>query len=231
MRDVADVERRWRQAEARFESNGYRGPAEAPEFEVRTASRLGMVCAIHAVKHWRTGRLKGEDQGTGGLATALAEWLGWSSVVVLRDDPTVEDPNSSEAHPIKQYLAEQDLPRPGGLLVDLHGMTFRRDLDISIGIGSNDGASERLASAVASELILAGFDVDLGAEKTGLRARSPGTMTSWAQRRNVAAIQVEIAPQWRSRIASRTDRQALLNALHAGLAAAERLTGRRDGPS
>jgi hypothetical protein len=217
MKEARSSEARWRAAEAPFAVDGYRGEATAEPIRL-VQRRLDVVLsAVHAVKHYRDGKPKCQDEATGGLALELGRSLRWSVAVVQRENQDVDDANANPFHPIKLALETLGLPCSDGLLVDLHGMSARHGIEISIGLGVEDARSVSIGSSVAHSLEKAGFVVDLGARVTGMRGQRKGTMVSWAQARSAAAIQIEIGPAGRRTKSTPEQRQRLLVSLERAL--------------
>ena len=212
----------WTLAEEQFADDGYRGRTTADHFSITARDPGLFLTAVHGVKHQRGSTIKEEDQGTGGLVVALGDARGWSTAVVLREIER-HDANHNERHPLKRALEARPVPLAGGIVIDVHGMAGRHRLDISIGLGDLRSRSQEVGEQLASAFEDHSLSVDLGAEQTGFRGRSRGSMTAWAQARGWSAVQVEIAPHLRNRSAAEPERQALVEAFGAGLAAASAL--------
>lgn len=208
---------RWQIEEALFAADDYRGVATAEPIRLVQRRPDAVLDAVHGVKHYRHGRPKEEDEATGGLALELGRSLGWSVAVVQREDEDVDDANLNPIHPIKLALEALGLPCSEGVLVDLHGMSARHGIEISIGLGGEDARSVLIGSMVASSLEEVGFAVDLGAHVTGMRGRRMGTMIRWAQARGIAVIQIEIGPAGRRSKSTLEQRQRLIAGLERAL--------------
>lgn len=216
-----DLLQRWSELEERFSADSYAGSSD-DDVIYRFDQSPTVVTAPHAVRHTRNGREKDEDLRTGGLALLLAQERALGYACVGRLLPC-DDANSSNDHPIKSAISAA-LDSPDGLatVIDLHGMSDDHGVDISIGLGRSElPINRRLGEVFAAELTNAGMTVDLGAEITGFRARGRSTLTSWAQHRGLAAIQIEIASRLRFRSRPQPPRLLLVEGLLAALDSAD----------
>ncbi|GGM22453.1 N-formylglutamate amidohydrolase [Promicromonospora citrea] len=204
---------RWQVFERVFSRNGYDGESPVPLkrlprdvveatpglLELPGTSRAHIVVtATHATNHVRDGSAKVADRGTGGLALLIAELTGCTALVAAR---TSGDANHDDDHPLKRRLAEL---RPAAVL-DLHGMRSRPESDIDLGTGDGSVPAEFVATLRRSEL-----RVTTNALFAAMR---PTTVTSFAQARDVPAVQVEISARFRPPSGAPEDLSRLLNAL------------------
>jgi hypothetical protein len=212
--DLEALDRRWRHLNSVFEQNSYRGPLTGPAWKIDIRDSPLCVSAVHAVKHHRPGLgTKSNDANTGGLVLLLAERALLSSGVILKSDD-LADANTDPVHPFKAALLNHSLVGPGRVLLDFHGMKNHTDFDLALGFGLRPNSlSLKVAEHLRSNLHAAGLMVDLGGSITGLRATAEGTMTSWAQRLNAGAVQVEVALRHRSFRSAPMERQAFLSAM------------------
>lgn len=209
--------RRWAELNAPFAANSNRGPKEGPRWTIDWCGPL-VVSAVHAVDHIRDGRWKATDAGTGGLAMALGEVVGCSTVAVTRSVPMMGDANWDAYHPLKAHLEKLGHIDERTVHIDLHGMKDGHGADVIIGCGSGSPESKALARRIATHLTAAGVATDADGAKRGFGATKAATMTSWAQRLGATAIQVEISRSHRAAQSPDKLKQRVIIGLVAALA-------------
>jgi hypothetical protein len=189
---------RWIAAELRFARCGYRGVGELNSLATGGSHEAKiLLTAPHAVAQIRAGNPKLAERGTGGLALSLAAASGIRALCAI--GPQSGDPAWDEDSYFKRIVRElSPVPR---LIIDLHGMRDIHGPDVDVGTGLHPDdvvaqASRGLAEAISAE------GLDVGVNKVFLGDR-PETLTSWAQRRGIPAIQVEIAARRRPPTGSR----------------------------
>ena len=123
--------RHWRLAEHSFAANHYSGEALPGRVRVERGTCGVVFTAAHAVAHFRDGRTKIADIGTGGLATALGVVAGATSIV--QAGAALKDANWYPDAELKDHLA-RELPHTSAVL-DLHGMRDNYGMDVCIGTG------------------------------------------------------------------------------------------------
>ncbi len=179
--ELRRLDKWWRTLNRPFELNSYFGPQTGPAWRVRVRAHPLVLSAIHAVRHHRgaTG-VKPADANTGGLVLAVGMYLHSGSVVLLRDDMRVGDPNYLRDHPLKDELATAISDHwSRHVLIDFHGMKDDRNYDISLGLGRYPPPrTQRLAERLAGAFELRGLTVDLGGTASGLSALSEETITT-----------------------------------------------------
>lgn len=222
----------WEDREEYFAAAQYSGKfRDAPEIVIGEETGL-VLSAVHGVKHKRRGVVKEEDEGTGGLCSALGYVLGLTTAIV-HDGELANDANSDPDHPIKTDLANLSLPANGGVLVDLHGMSVRRKKggqwsehgqDIVIGLGKDLGNSRAVGELLRDAFIEQGLVVDFGGDITTWRAQGAGTMTMWAQNRGCSAVQIEILDRFRQEKSDRQEKIRLVHSLINGLRAVRKMS-------
>ncbi|MEV0894209.1 hypothetical protein [Promicromonospora sp. NPDC050262] len=141
-----------------------------------------VVTAPHATNHERDGATKVADRGTGGLALLLAQLTGCTALVALS---TAGDANFDEEHPLKARLAEL---RPT-VVIDLHGMRSRPASEVDLGTGTGLAPADMVAALISSSLRVTTNEI--------FDAMRPTTVTSFAQARGIASVQVEIGAHLR----------------------------------
>ena len=144
-----------------------------------------VITAPHAVEHLRGGEVKRADMWTGGLALLLAQRSGAAAVVELAREG---DPSWQTHHPFKDAVAAL-APE---VLLDLHAMRSTAHL-VEIGTGQPDGApptplADRVRHALEESDIATVTD-------HRFPARGPATLTQWALRRRLLAVQLEVSVQ------------------------------------
>ena len=186
-----------------------------------------VVSAVHAVDHMREGGWKNADSGTGGLAMALGEIVGCSTIAVTRSVPMMGDVNWDGHHPLKGRLEELGHIDESTVFIDLHGMKDGNGADVIIGTGAGSPPSVALANRLAAHLRAAGIATDSDGAGRGFGATRATTMTSWAQRLGASAIQIEISRSHRAAQSPEKLKQRLIVGLvtalrdeHARLASA-----------
>ena len=208
--------RRWAELNAPFTANSNHGPKEGQRWIIDWRSPL-VVSAVHAVDHVRDGRWKHTDAGTGGLAMALGEIVGCSTVAVTRSLPMMGDANWDSYHPLKAQLATLGHIDDDSVLIDLHGMKDGHGADVIIGSGAGSPKSAALARRIATHLEAANVSTDPDGARRGFGATNAATMTSWAQQLGATAIQVEISRSFRATQSPDKLKQRLIAGLVAAL--------------
>ena len=208
--------RQWAEFNKPFASNSNRGPKDGPRWIVDWNGAL-FVSAVHAVDHERNGAWKNADAGTGGLAMALSNVVGCSTVAVTRSVPMMGDANWDEYHPLKAQLERLGHVDDRSVYIDLHGMKDGHGADVIIGCGGASAASIALGQRVAGHLEAAKVTTDPDGGRRGFGATKPGTMTSWAQRQGATAIQIEISRSYRAAQSADRLKERLITGLMAAL--------------
>ncbi len=141
-----------------------------------------LLSAPHATLHYRDGAPKQDEPGTDLMAVGVAKSFGGSAIWV--NQSLEGDPNWDHDHPYKAKAL--DLSRKG-IALDLHVM-MDRGFDICIGLGDKRPIERNLWSTCAQLFLENGFTVSLNYPfPAGAR-----TVTSYLQRHDVQAIQVEM---------------------------------------
>ena len=208
--------RQWTDHNAPFAANSNRGPKEGQRWIIDWRSPL-VVSAVHAVDHVRDGRWKNTDAGTGGLAMALGEIVGCSTIAVTRSLPMMGDANWDEYHPLKAQVEKLGYIDEHTVFIDLHGMKDGHGADVIIGSGAGSPPSLALAQRIASHLQASGVKTDPDGAKRGFGATKAATMTSWAQRLGATAVQIEISRSYRAAQSPDKLKQRLMTGLVAAM--------------
>ncbi len=139
--------------------------------------------APHRAAHIRAGVTLPPEFGSSELAFALARTVNGSAVCTA--EGLEGDPNWDVGHP---YIdAVYDLAE-GAPVIDLHKMR-RRGVDVCVGLGPNQKASERLWVPIAKEAAAAGLKVGVNWPFGG----GPVTVTGQLQQRGLEVVQVELS--------------------------------------
>ena len=178
--------RRWRDLEERYSANNYDGSGPDAVLVIPGALRPGLILsAPHATNHLRDGALKFADRGTGGLAELLARELGATAVIAASGRHG--DANHDAEHPLKESIASLS----PALVLDLHGMRDREDHPVQADLGAGQGLTPPdLESALRAKLVTSDGALFTGGKKLT-------TVTSWAQLRNIPALQIEVTASFR----------------------------------
>ncbi|MFD7309876.1 hypothetical protein [Promicromonospora sp. NPDC059942] len=161
-----------------------------------------VVTAPHATNHERDGATKVADRGTGGLALLLARLTGCTALVA---QSTAGDANFDEEHPLKARLTEL---RPA-IVIDLHGMRSRPESDVDLGTGTGVAPADVVAALMGCGLRVTTNEI--------FDAMRPTTVTSFAQARGIAAVQVEIGAHLRLPSGEPEELSRLVTALAAAI--------------
>jgi len=163
-----------------------------------------MISAPHGARHYRAceNRWKAEDAYTSSLAIELGRLTG-AHVIYLKNK-AAEDPNSDIRSRYKDFLA--NIVRENGIrfIIDLHGA--HRDQPFKIDVGVLDDRAEESSCPTFKPFIAEAFrDYEDGLFNKQFRAKSPGTITSFAKHDlGIEAAQFEINALCRI-LKSRTD--------------------------
>ena len=219
---------RWATLNAPYAANSNHGPSDGPRWIIDRNGPV-VVSAVHAVDHIRDGRWKNTDAGTGGLALALSQETGCSTIAVTRSLPMMGDANWDEYHPLKAELEKLRIIDEQTVFIDLHGMKDGNGADVIIGCGNASAESVALGRRVATHLEAAGVKTDPNGAKRGFGATGAGTMTSFAQRLGATAIQVEISRSFPRRAGTRQVEEAADRRTRCCFARRTRSSHRRRG--
>lgn len=177
-----------RAAERRYRANMYDGSG-APgsvHFVDRTESSPLVIVAPHAVRHHRAGAIKAPELFTGGIAEVLGDRLGASVLTVDGLVPDWGDDWAGRDDEFTRIL--HDLPSDA-VIVDLHGMRdTSSEAPIVLGTGRSSGAT----TAALRQSLRKAFGADV-TDEGRFGARSGYTVVDHMQRRDHAAIQIELA--------------------------------------
>lgn len=186
----------WRVAERHFAAKHYDGAAvcSANSCVLTLPGDTGKTVfftAPHAVNHWRAGRIKLADRGTGGLAVALHHRAGTGALVTKGSG--FGDAAFDDSHPLKDLL-RAIRPRPLAV-IDLHGMA-EQDQHTDVVVGTSLDARFGTPLAEMAETALGSRGIVVGTDRRFNACRRT-TVTDFAHHLGIPAIQMEIAPNLR----------------------------------
>lgn len=165
-----------------------------PWFESRSGTQQVIVSAPHATKPFRDGKYRFSDgPGTAALAQSLHTICGVSVINTIRDSPS--DPNYYDDNDYKRELARLIAEQRPALVLDIHGSHPSRPYDVDF--GTMDGAyllgQEELVASLAAHLREEGLT---NLSDNRFAASENDTITKFASRLHVPAIQLEISATW-----------------------------------
>lgn len=202
----------WQMAEQRFAAHDYDGtPGESIGdgvllLPMRNAETV-VFTAPHAVNHERDGNDKLADRGTGGLAVALHTRAGFGALIAAQR--IGGDANFDPSHPLKDLLSA--VRHQTRAVIDLHGMSKdHAQADVVIGTAHNALLGAPLGRIAKASIEAEGLTVSVNAP---FDARRPTTITSFAHKLGIPAIQLEISPFLRPPLWDTRCAMALLSGL------------------
>ena len=155
-----------------------------------------LVTVPHGVEHIRNDEAKYAEVYTGPMGLLLNEYTG---VHVLYQAKTGRDPNFYNDVEFKERLAEIVEDYDISLILDLHGMSDRPDLDISLDIGTNHGRI--ISPEVVNSLVYyyAANDVNNVWQNKLFSASNPANIAHYSfHELNVPAMQLEYTRSMRN---------------------------------
>lgn len=186
MTETHDAIATWTDFEGRLAHQRYSGSYPAGSLLALNGPLPVLVTAPHAVAHTRSGRRKGADVATGGLALVAATHAGARGLVATGYQE--HDGNFVPQGPFKE-LAEM-MRHQVSACIDVHGFPDSFGSDICLGTGARPHESQPLLELAQAHFTAAGFTVSVDSPYD---ARRFHTMTSAAQRAGRMAVQVEVA--------------------------------------
>jgi hypothetical protein len=163
-------------------------------FEIRHGTAPIVITATHSTRPLRDGKRRFSDGGgTAALALAIGKMTGATVLYTTYEGPS--DPNMSEDDAFKRAL--EDILRRGSttLVLDVHGSHPFRSYDVDL--GTRCGASLFGRQDFLEELILQlNREGIKSISANRFRAMGRGTITAFANRHGVPAIQLEINATW-----------------------------------
>lgn len=170
----------------------YTPAQDAKSFEFLTGEITDVVFSCpHAVSQLREGKEKWADINTGPLGLAL-HYLGFS--VMIKTKNCNDDANYDMKSPYKDYLCEYVKKNDIKYLIDLHGMSKKRDILISL--GTSFGAHSDKSLELTNQFIKIANKNGLNTEQIGIDFPFSGalrTVSAHINRKNkIETLQVEI---------------------------------------
>lgn len=188
-----DLLNEWLQFESYFSDNNYnpkKGQLDLSLDHSHLNSSKFLFCAPHALNHYRNNNLKVADVFTGSLCQLLAIKTNQSVLISTRPDTGLEYLGFG-----RDYIGQiKNAVNDGLIVVDIHGMSDRHNLDICIGTGPNP--SKKVISFVDRMIIeLPGYKISVNYP---FSAKSDHTITNFVQTKlSGDSIQIEIAARLR----------------------------------
>ncbi len=170
----------------------YTPAQDAKSFEFLTGEISDVVFSCpHAVSQLREGKEKWADINTGPLGLAL-HYLGYS--VMIKTKNCNDDANYDMKSPYKDYLSEYVKKNNIKYLIDLHGMSKKRNILISL--GTSFGAHSDKSLELTNQFIKIANKNGLNTEQIGIDFPFSGalrTVSAHINRKNkIETLQVEI---------------------------------------
>lgn len=188
-----DVAASWLRVEELLLPGRYCGTEPPDSLYTLPGSTRGhvLVTAPHAVVHHRPDRRKGADVASGGMALTLAALLGARCIIAAGEQS--HDGNRSAAGTFKSAVRDA-LDDGVGVVFDVHGMADSFGVDVCLGTGADEEGTRPLYEPLRRRLEAQGRRV---AVNDPWGASHPDSLTNTAHARGAAAVQVEVANQWR----------------------------------
>ena len=154
------------------------------------ASKVLLV-APHSVRHWRDGKVKGGEPGTGALVRALAEAFSQDCIFLKSDGAEVGWQQRDDL-----LVSTLSTAVVGGrAVIDFHGMSDKHGVNICIGTGSTSG---QLGKSFLAAALAAGINAVSIGMNVPFSATATHTVTSYLQLfGHDSAMQLELAPYYR----------------------------------
>lgn len=195
----------WEMSEADYGANDYNGWTQAQPVRVRRLDPSLCLVSLHAVNHYRDGRIKPADICTGGLVRMLGAVSGVSTIINQSCEPAME-PLPYQYTPAELALERMLFKNPSVTVFDFHGARDNDQFDIALGTGPlpMSRAQQRLTGLIAEECAKTGLRCALNPE--GYRADKPSSLTRRAREmlelHNI--VQIEITRHLRQPTAEST---------------------------
>lgn len=201
----------WESLEERYRANHYNGRGMNGEVELHRSTSPFIISAPHSLNHFRQNKVKYADRWTGGLAEMVGSMTSSTTLIPIGPIPNWEDWNL-RTDQFKLLL--DDTAKPGMLLLDLHGMSNKHDVDICIGLGPRPSTR---VSMIANDL-----KEHLGDFRTAINHPFGGKLSfnvcSYSQTvLNVDALQIEIAASLRDPKDEPVKAESFINVFTAAL--------------
>lgn len=149
-----------------------------------------IISAPHAVAQTREGKTKNPEPYSGIIAKLLNKYYGYT--ILYKSKNCNDDANYDENSPYKDFLYEKCKEFKPLIVLDLHGLSKKRDCQINL--GTNYGATLRDDTEILNELIfnLKKFHITNIATDHPFFASGNTIASSVAQNVKTKAIQIEI---------------------------------------
>jgi len=179
----------WITLEKQFSNNNYNSVGHFNTFDLSRTNvsfQEILFCAPHALNHFRNNKIKIADVSTGSLCQILTENTGQSGLISTCPDEDVTFMGFGREYISRiKNAVDNEL-----MIVDLHGMSDKYDLDICIGTGPNPSPRvDRLVEYLVNDLVE--YRISINEPFSALGSH---TITNFVQTKlGGDAIQIEIA--------------------------------------
>lgn len=160
--------------------------------QILNSNAYALLIAPHATAHWRKGKIKSGEPGTGSLVQALA-LATKQNALWLREDGA--DVAWNERKDCLATLIDNAL-NENQVILDFHGMKDEHNLAINIGTGEDEAS--RVGLALKDTLIKHGISSNDIGWNAPFDGKAAYTVTSYVQKLGHSeVIQIEITRSWR----------------------------------
>ena len=151
-----------------------------------------LLIAPHATAHWRKGKVKSGEPGTGSLVQALA-LEAEQDALWLKEDGVEVSWDKREDRLVKGVY---NALKENQVVLDFHGM--KDDYNLAINIGTGEDEESKVGLALKDTLMSHGINpLEIG-WNSPFDGKAPYTVTSYVQRLgHNEVLQLEIARSWR----------------------------------
>jgi hypothetical protein len=169
-------------------------PAGKPWFNVVEGSIPILVTAPHATRPFRNGKYRFSDgAGTAAVAILLNKLTGVTAIYTTYESPS--DPNYYDDNEFKAAILKQIKKRHPILLLDIHGSNRSRPYDVDFGTMNGQSLHGHQASL---DLLMDSLKKEgvVNLSENFFSAADHQTITKFASKNGVTAIQLEINSAW-----------------------------------
>lgn len=195
-----------RQFDMKYRLGNLRGSSCRGATLLRLSDSPTLVTAPHSVTQLRAGKEKPAESWTGAMAETLGFALGASVLTAL--SPRIEEANAASPDPFLRVMVLIMQAQQVRLVLDVHGLAARHDIDINIGTAGF--RRPHLISDLAKDLA-SDFCVTLGRPYNGGNGIT-GLINEDATN-PASAIQLELGPRLRGDATDLDELQRLVTAL------------------
>lgn len=176
--------------DAKYRLGELRGASTTGATLLRRTESPILLTAPHSVTQCRNGREKLAEFWTGAFAETIAELLGANVLTSL--SPRIENENAASRDPFLDVLQLMLSTDSMSLVIDVHGLHARHEIDINIGAAGMPHASNVVAIA---ETLASSFKVAVDHPYSG--GSGIAGMINRKEPRAISALQLELGPRLR----------------------------------